>query len=596
MVLKKQLKITHHPSRISPFAGELPAIASLALAVSLISFSYYFQRSEILLSGDAIAHINIARRVFDSQTPGLLQLGTVWLPLPHLLMIPFLLSDAMWQTGIGGSIPSMLAYVLGVVGIFRLTRGLLEIQAGSELAAKLSPWLAALVYAANPNLIYLQATAMTETLYLAFFVWALVYLSEFLQAQAKSLSSGGTGDHGGKLWKCALCIAGTELTRYDGWMLAAAIALAVIGMAMRRRQDRQLRWAALKFVLGIAVAPALWLSYNAAIYGNALEFANGPYSARAISQRTATPEMPSYPGAGNVLVAGKYFLKAAQLNMASGNWGRVWVVVALAGLIIAILRIRRLWPVLLLWIPFLFYALSIAYGGVPLFVPSWWPFTHYNVRYGIQLLPLFALSPALILSGLSVRSKDEGLVAEKLSPTSMKQVPGTNPTRNAFAVWASLHNLQIAFAVLVALIVSLSYFRVWKAQPICLTEVSVNSRKKLALESAVARTLEGLPHTSDYLMYLGDHVGALQQAGIPLRQVINEGNHRPWKRPSDPDGLWERALADPARYVDFVIAFDGDAVDRAVNKSGLTLVSVIHTTGQAESRIYAARGALNRPR
>ncbi len=78
-----------------------------------------------MLYGDAVAHINIARRVFDSQNPGLLQLGTVWLPLPHLLMIPFIFSNAMWQNGAGGSIPSMLAYVLGVVGIFRLVRGML---------------------------------------------------------------------------------------------------------------------------------------------------------------------------------------------------------------------------------------------------------------------------------------------------------------------------------------------------------------------------------------------------------------------------------------------------------------------------------------
>ena len=59
-------------------------------------------------------------------------------------------------------------------------------------------------------------------------------------------------------------------------------------------------------------------------------------------------------------------------------------------------------------------------------------------------------------------------------------------------------------------------------------------------------------------MDLGEHVGVMEQAGIPLRQVVNNENHRPWKRPTDPDGLWERALADPPRYVDFVIAFDGD--------------------------------------
>src|SRR5258708_29211078 len=94
---------------------DLKLVAAIASAVSLLSFLYYFQRGEILLYGDAVAHINIARRVFDSQTPGLLQLGTVWLPLPHLLTIPFVVSDWMWRTGIGGSIPSMLAYVLGVM-------------------------------------------------------------------------------------------------------------------------------------------------------------------------------------------------------------------------------------------------------------------------------------------------------------------------------------------------------------------------------------------------------------------------------------------------------------------------------------------------
>src|SRR5260370_11835849 len=99
-------------------------VAGIAVLVSVFSFLYYLHQNDLLLYGDAVAHINIARRVFDSQTPGLLQLGTVWLPLPHLLMIPFIISDAMWQNGAGGLIPSIIAYVLGVVRIFCLGRGL----------------------------------------------------------------------------------------------------------------------------------------------------------------------------------------------------------------------------------------------------------------------------------------------------------------------------------------------------------------------------------------------------------------------------------------------------------------------------------------
>src|ERR1700731_3856925 len=101
---------------------ETALVAQFAACVSFMSFAFYFQHGGLLLYGDAVAHINIARRVFDSRTPGLLQLGTVWLPLPHLLMLPFVVSKQMWQSGAGGSMPSMAAYVLAVLGVFRLAR------------------------------------------------------------------------------------------------------------------------------------------------------------------------------------------------------------------------------------------------------------------------------------------------------------------------------------------------------------------------------------------------------------------------------------------------------------------------------------------
>ena len=102
--------------------NEIVRLVWLAIFVSVFSFLYYNRHGDVLLYGDAVAHINIARRVFDSKTPGLLQLGTVWLPLPHLLILPFIVSKQMWQSGAGGSIPSMAGFVLGVLGIFRLVR------------------------------------------------------------------------------------------------------------------------------------------------------------------------------------------------------------------------------------------------------------------------------------------------------------------------------------------------------------------------------------------------------------------------------------------------------------------------------------------
>ncbi len=150
--------------------------------------------------------------------------------------------------------------------------------------------------------------------------------------------------------------------------------------------------------------------------------------------------------------------------------------------------------------------------------------------------------------------------------------------------------------VLLLALVVLSYSSLWKAEPQCLQEARRNWKIRNPLNSAVERVLARLPRDSRFLMELGEHVGVMEQAGIPLRQVANNENHRPWKRPSDPEGLWERALADPPRYVDFVIAFDGDAVDRGANKTNLTALAEIHATGQPHARIYAARSAPNRLR
>src|SRR4029077_30670 len=139
------------------------------------------------------------------------------------------------------------------------------------------------------------------------------------------------------------------------------------------------------------------------------------------------------------------------------------------------------------------------------------------------------------------------------------------------------------------LLVAGSYVSVWQAGPVSFREAWINSRSRIALESELARNLNQLPPHSSILMYLGDHVGALQWAGIPLRRVIHEGNHRTWKQPVDLDGLWERALANPAKYADFVVAFEGDAVSTGVQKQELVPLAVIRASGGPKATIYRTR-------
>jgi hypothetical protein len=256
-------------------------------------------------------------------------------------------------------------------------------------------------------------------------------------------------------------------------------------------------------------------------------------------------------------------LKSAELNVAPGAWGRFWLLLALAGAMLSVLFSRGLWPFLLLWVPLPFYILSVAYGGVPIFLPGWWPYSHYNVRYGVELLPALAVFVALSAYFLAAIARNQ--------------------------------MVRILIASCIAGFVVASYAGAWREQPICFREAHINSRSRVAVEPELAATLNKLPPHSILLMYLGDHVGALQDAGIPLRRVINEGNHRTWKQPSDPEGLWEKALADPARYVDYVVAIDRDPVALAVKRDSLMAIAEIHANGQPQATIYQTRSGAQPP-
>ncbi|HWY68184.1 MAG TPA: hypothetical protein VNX88_05935 [Terriglobales bacterium] len=510
----------------------------LATPLSLLGIAalcFFYSRNEILLSGDAVAHISIARRVFDSRTPGPLQLGSVWLPLPHLLTIPFIIIKPMWQSGIGGSIVSVVSSVLAGLGLFRLLRP----------SSRVAAWIATAFLAANPNLLYVQSTALNEPLYLASFIWAAVFFVEASRHLVRSSQIAARS-----LEKGAIALTAAIFTRYDGWFLAcicwAAFLVSAVS-AVRRMPGGliNLRKAIYKPLLLTALGPTLWMAYNFGVYKNPLNFANGPYSAKAIAQRTTEQGSPTYPGEGHLFTAGTYFVKAAQLNIGEHRTGKILLLIAVVGSLG--FAIRREWmPMVLLWSPLAFYSLSIAYGSVPIFVPVWWPFSYYNVRYGLELLPAIAAGVGLSVPMVSASWKRE---------------------------WA-----RRASVASILVLMTVSYFETWRTVPICLREVRANGSARMELDRRLANALASLPPDSTILAYTGAHGGAFQFAGIPLRRTINEGI----------EFIWDASLAHPAAAADYVIAADDDPVARSIlnHPTGLTPIASIQVAGQSRVVIH----------
>jgi hypothetical protein len=249
-------------------------------------------------------------------------------------------------------------------------------------------------------------------------------------------------------------------------------------------------------------------------------------------------------------VAALYFMKAAELGAVVARCANLLFWLSIAGTVAAAIKWRDkgALPALLLWVPLPFYAYSVAYGSVPIFIPLWWPHSFYNTRYGMELIPAFALALAFFVAWFADQIR--------------KRWP-------AAGVWVVIVMLALLVANDAVLL---------RDTPLVVREAIANSRTRIPFEAAYARALEVLPPGSTILAYTSEHPGAYQRAGIPLKHTINESDYYEWTP----------ALKDPAKAADYVITTDNDRVAQAVaeHPAGLTLINIVCSTGQPCVRVY----------
>jgi hypothetical protein len=188
-----------------PGATACAAAVAAAIAGSLVALHYH--RLGLTLSHyDARGHLVVARRIVDSITPGWQQIGATWLPLPHLLNLVPVQVDAFYRSGASAVAISIAAFAVAT-GAIAWTVCALTGSAAAGLAGSV-------VFALNPNVLYLQATPLTEPLLLALTIAGIAALMEWCQSSRCAPLAGAT-------------LALACLTRYEAWPVAgAAVALA----------------------------------------------------------------------------------------------------------------------------------------------------------------------------------------------------------------------------------------------------------------------------------------------------------------------------------------------------------------------------------
>ena len=188
-----------------PLSRALGAVAALLGAVAA---AVYWSAGLSLSHYDAKAHLVVARRILDSLTPSWEQIGAVWLPLPHVLNALPVQIDWMYQTGASAIFVSVVSFAITAACLAALV-----------MRVTGSPWgagLAAALFAANPNVLYLQSTPMTEPLLFALSGLVVLHLAEWaLSGQVRVRRAAG--------WT----IVAACLTRYEAWpIVGSAMAVA----------------------------------------------------------------------------------------------------------------------------------------------------------------------------------------------------------------------------------------------------------------------------------------------------------------------------------------------------------------------------------
>lgn len=487
------------------------AVVALTTIVSFAALYFSYTAGYILTYNDAASHLNIARRVIDSLTPGFAQIGTVWLPLPHILMLTFTWNDFLWHSGLAGSFVSMAAYIFGVYFMYKLLFLLTESISASSIGA--------LILGLNPNLLYLQTTPMTEPLLITSIIVSVYFLAKYLKENTIK-----------DLILCGAFVSASTLIRYDGWFLFICLSLMVPIFLFFKFGRKKAEGATILFLGAGGLGIFLWFLWNLAIFGDALYFITGPYSAAA--QQKVLKSVGQLPTQGDLYISSLYYMWSVINN--NGVFLTISAVIGAFLIPFALKKKSQFITILAISSPILFNIIALYFGQSAMNVPQA-PRDPglFNIRYGVMALPAIAVILGILSS-----------------------------------------NKYLRIIVVVLLFIQSVYF-VKQGIPVSLAD-GIKGLKNTMYTVKSSKWLAQNYQGGLILTSLASHDAFVARTGLSMKYYVHEGTR----------DYWHNALKNPNEDVQYIalLSFPPDSVYRALkdNQNFKNNYEMVHNYGTFE--------------
>lgn len=446
-------------------------------AISVGAFVYFYSNGLGLSYNDARSHLDIGRRVVEGLKPGFAQIGSVWLPLPHVLMIPTIWNDFMWHSGLSGAIVSMVSFVATGLLIYLFLKEL-----GVGLIGRLT---GVTIFTTSLNVLYLQSTAMTELLLIATMTAGVYELLLWFKK-----------DNIVNLVISAFWVMMASLVRYDGWFLFVFSALLISIEVIRYRGYKVTEGVIILFSTLAGFGIALWFLWNLLIFGDPLYFAFGPYSAH--TQQEQLQIAGNLATKGNLLFSIKVYLFSVAYNCNA----LVSILGAIGVLVLWLdkkLKTSVKIAVTALLAPLFFNIISLYLGQSVLFVQGLSGDTWFNARYGIVMMPSIVIFIGFLVDRLK--------------------------------------SIKI---VLISLLLFVTFFQFQSADAVTIDDARVGSSQKNVSEVSGWLSRNAADKDGFVLISAASHDAIIFSSGLPMSKFIHEGTGKYWESATTNPERWAR--------------------------------------------------------